>query len=562
VRAPLLLAAMLLLATAPLALAADRCTPAQGDRFESLPGLPGLPAGWLPLLALDESRLPPVPSVAASGPGGVCALTQDVGAFARAAGVRSPEALASLAIAAAFPDQFGIPEVRSLRIADGIAHAETWSPKDGVVADWIVDLATLRADFVVRAVGIGPYEAEVEGWHVWPGLTSQQVRDLENGALATKVRMVPLPDGKAFRLTYFTQFYSSEAQADQYAQDYADASLAIWTIQNQQWGFASGDTDGVYDIKMDGCSCISGGFNVNIRVHAKLEDLITLLNLQYPTNQHFYRVVIGHEWHHHLQYTINQWALGNYLTEGAARFSETIFEPEGAFGPKTIQTLPNANGFANMLLTTNVAPTGRTYDFGLFWGYMYAHNGGIPFLKKLYQESKLGGDLYAVVDRTLAAMADPEHATFNEAWAAFAVALYEGNFVWGLADGSQPRDWGTYLPKVRMEAMNHPAPGVAIAEGDAVLRGIRFYRVPTTSDLVATSYGGDGALLARWVWDTPSGTMVRPAGAAYLIQDGPIGDPALVIVRGPTVPNDLGQRAFGAGKFKAVVGAPHDTLGL
>lgn len=549
-----LLAAALLVATVPLATASERCSAVEADRLEPLATLPGLGSNWVALLAFDEDRIPAIPSVVAQGPAGLCAVTGNVAGFARIAGITAPEDRAALAIAASFPDQLGIPEVRSLRIADGKAHATSWSAKDGLVADWTVDLATLRADFVVTDVAQGAFAEGFEGWHPWVGFSSQYLRDLENGALVTKTLFQPLPDGKQFRLTYFTENYASEAQADQYAADYAAAALAIWTIENQQWGFVSGDPDGTYDIRMDGCSCISGGFNVAIRVHAKLEDLYTLFNppLSYPTVQHFFRVVIGHEWHHHLQYSINQWALGNYLTEGGARFSETIFEPEGAHGPNTITYLRNANGFSNVMLNPNASPTTRTYDYGLFWGYLYSTNGGIPLLREVYEESTQGGSLYDVVTRALNNVPGGAHATFDEANAGFALAMYGKDFVWGKADGSQPRQWGAYLPDVKREPMSMTGI-VGRGEGTVAQRGAMFVDVPLDSDPIATQYGGDGALHARWAWTTPTGIMARPAGLVYVIEDGPVSKPALVLTRGPTVPNDAGQRVFGAGKFQAVV---------
>lgn len=563
-RAAVPLAVLLLLSATPLALASEKCVAPVADRFEALPGLPGLPAGWTALLALDESRLPAIPRVVASGPHGLCEVTADAAAFARLAGVTRPEDRAALAVATAFPDHLGLPEVRELVLDGGIARVQTWSAKDGLVVDWVVDLASLRADFVVAAVGVGSFPAPehgFEGWHPWVGFSSDYVRGLENGALITKTMFQVLPDGKQFKLTYMTQNYASEAQADQYALDYAAASLAIWTIENQQWGFASADPDGTYDITMDGCSCIFAGNNVNIHVHAKLESLFTLFNppLSYPTFQHFYRIVIGHEWHHHLQYSINQWALGNYLTEGGARFSETVFEPEGAHGPNTIQYLPNSNGFSNMMLTTNVAPTGRSYDLGLFWGFLHGANGGIATIKKVYQEARNGGDLYAVITRALAT-SPGAHDSFEAVWREFAVSTYTKNFTWGGQDGtSNARDWGLYLPTARREAMDAPAPVLARKEGTVTTRGIVLVRVPFDADPMYTQYAGDQDILARWAWQTPTGPMLRPAGLTYTIADGPVSDPVLLLVRGPQVPDDVFERVIGNGKYQALVEAPGEA---
>lgn len=561
----LLAAALLLLATSP-ALASEACAPVRADRLEALASLPGLPEGWLPFLALDDSRLPPIPRVAASGPTGLCDLTADVAGFARAAGVHDPFQLATLAAAVSYPDQLGIPEPRSPSLEGGIARLTTWSAKDGLLADWTIELATLRTDFVVTAVGVGaaPPEHGFEGWHPWVGFSSQYLRALDAGALASKQLLVPNGDGTTWRFTYFTQNYASEAQADSYAAMYGDAGKAIYAVEVGQWGFASGDPDKVLDVTMDGCSCIFGGFNVNIHVHAKLEDLIRALNLQYPSNQHFYRIVIGHEWHHHLQYSINQWKLGSVLTEGGARFSETVFEPEGAFGPKTIQYLPNANGFSNVVLNTNLGLGSRTYDFGLFWGYLYSADGGITVLREVYEEannvpgsSDLG--VPQAVTRALKNVSEPLHDTFYEAYADFAVQMYKKSFVWGKADGSEPRDWGLYLPAVRQQEFQQHAEGAAnLWEGLVAFNGLLFGRVQREDPLL-THYAGDGALVARWVWTTPGAVMVRPAGLVYVLQDGPVLDASLVLLRGPAVPNDVGQKLVGTGKFRAAVGAPFEV---
>lgn len=550
-RAVLLTALVIVVATAPAALASERCSGVAADRFEPLAAAPGVPGGWAPMLALDDSRLPAIPRLVAAGPGGVCEVTRDPARFAAIAGITDPAERAALAVGSAFPDQLGVPEVRSLAIEGGLARVGTWSAKDGVVADWVVDLATLRADFVVRAVAQGGYAEGFEGWHVWPGFASETLRAMEAGTLATKVKLQPLPNGAQFRLTYFTQFYASEAQADQYANDYAAAALAIWNIENGQWGFTSGDADNTYDITMDGCSCIYGGFNVNIHVHAKLESLYTLFNppLAYPTKQHFFRVVIGHEWHHHLQYTINQWAIGNVLTEGGARFSETVFEPEGAHLPTTITYLRNANGFSDIMLNPNVSPTSRTYNFGLFWGFLWSTNSGVDMLKKVYQEADNGGQLYDVVNRALAAVPG-DHDTFDAAHKDFALAMYKKSFVWAKADGSEPRDWGLYLPPAKREAIASPG-GVGRAEANVVARGIVLLSAPTDETFLG-EVASDSALNPRWVAAKPSGVTAQPAAGAVVVE-GPLSDPVLLLARTAPVPNDPGARVVGAGKAQVAV---------
>ncbi|HEV8361229.1 MAG TPA: hypothetical protein VGR28_12325, partial [Candidatus Thermoplasmatota archaeon] len=463
-RALALLLATLMLATAlPLSMASPACAPARADRFEPLERVAGLPADWSPLLALDDSRLPAIASVAAQRGDVICSVSGDLPAFVAAAGPFAPADLAALVAATSFVDVVGVGEPLTVDIEGRFAHVQTWSGPDGLVVEWAIDLGALTAQFEVVAVGLGEHVSDLEGWHPWVGFTDRDLAPPALGPLATKVLLAPNADGSQFRITYFTQNYLSEAQADSYAAKYAAAAQAIWSIEVGQWGFTSADADNTYDITADGCSCIFSGNNVNIHIHPKLEDLYTLFSppLSYPTPDHFYRVVIGHEFHHHLQYSINQWALGSALTEGGARFSETAFEPFGAFGPNTITYLNNANGFSNVMLNPGTPVGSRTYDLGLFWGYLYSQDGLIPLLKRIYQEADVvagGADgIPNAVSNALAAFPGP-HDTFDEAYHDFALQMYKKSFVWGKPDGSEPREWATYLPDVAMTPFQGAGP--------------------------------------------------------------------------------------------------------
>lgn len=555
----------LALVNAPLTVAAlgvappEECATASYDRYEVLETLPGLPSGWTPMLGWDASRIPAIPSVLASGVGGICDLTQDLGAFVDRAGPSEGVDLAALAASTSHPDQLGIPQPRSMEVIGSQARLQTWSEKDGLVVDWTVDLETLDARFVVVAVGTGDVKSDLEGWHPWVGFSTETLEAFGSPAAAsTKTLLAANADGSQWKITYFTQNYASEAQADAYGAAYAQAAQDIHAIEVGQWGFSSVDLDNVYDITVDGCSCIFAGDNVNIHIHPKLEDLFALFNppLQYPSNQHFYRSVIGHEWHHHLQWSIQEWALGDALIEGGARFAETVFEPEANHQPRSIHYLNNINGFSSMMSSPNTMISQRAYNFGLFYGFVYSVDGGIPLLKRIYEESLnvAGGDNTAIPDAVSRALDDfpGPHDTFDEAYADFALQMYKKSFVWAKADGADPRDWGLFLPPVSHVAFSlgqATAGAVNLLEANVNARGILFGNITREGPLV-TQYVGVPNLNARWVWTTPAGVSVHAADPVFVIDDPVLQKASFVIIR------DAGQQNL----YRAAVEAPSQLL--
>lgn len=511
-------------------------------------------AGWDRATGFSKERLPMVPTVLAVRGETACDLTHGLALFLgeRAAPLRADEALdlALFAVGAIFVDV--LPDAR---LAEGIsdlarptvltplergylAQMSVWTPRNGVVADVRVVMdGAIDATFVVRESAVGPFVGDVEGWNLQPGMTDRTVSG-DVGAMATKVLMGTNADGKQWRITYYTQNYASEALADYHAQMHMSGALAAYA-NGTSWGLVSTDPDGILDLTLDGCDCIYSGHQANIHMFPRANDILPLLpGLNYRAEEETAELIVGHELFHHFQYGIMQWRHGGWLLEGMARFSETVNVPDFTFLPTTLTYWPNLNGMNGFLLSPSGTITTHSYDWSIVWGYLYAHEGGMPFIVRALRESATGGtngnvDGPAAIQRAMDAVPGGEHATFAAAYADFArAAVTKTGFVWGAPDGTQVHDWATYFVSIARDnglfgtvtaqpwgiRVHHAAPGPSgssiVAFSDAVgVTGLLYTRAGATSTFT-------------------DATVVNPVSGAN--------DAALVIVRtsNPANPSD------------------------
>lgn len=555
----------LVLSTAPFATALfgapspalPACTAPGGDRTEPLDGgLAALPLGWTAEVSLDDGRIPAIPSIVATDALGTsCDLTADLDGFLDRAGVTDRTQVASLAVQTSFPDYVGVPEVRDVAFDGDVAHVTTWSEKDGLVVDWTVNVETLETHFEVLDRAVGDYTFDVEGWHPWVGFVDGLIEPLHEEGAADKHLTVTNNDGlTTWTINYFTSLYASEAEADSYADAYGEAAKVIYDIQATEWGFTSVDPDADFDVTANGCNCIFAGDDTDIHVSAKLEELAADFGLVYPSPDHFYRVVIGHEFHHHLQWSANGWAGGGAAIEGPARFSETAFEPEGTHGPDTIQYLPNINGFSNVCLNPNEEFDDRLYDLGIYWGFLWEQNGGPDFLRAVYDhmpDDNSNDAIPAAIEAAFDELGGGSHDTFEASYLDFGAHLMARDLVW--AD----RNWADFLPACDTTPASAPGGGsTEVGGANIVLRGLQFAEFTPVDDALV-AYSADEPIRGLWAVVTADGLQTVETLPAQVFDHDGVERLVLVTTEtdaaGGTSPVPFPLQIGGAGEARATV---------
>ncbi|MHB8604427.1 MAG: hypothetical protein ACYDCK_04160 [Thermoplasmatota archaeon] len=523
----------------PAASAAGGCLAAPATDATAPAGEhPGFP-GWRLVVGEQKTRMPVVHLALASDGHATCDLTHGLDQFlagrASATDPVSALALARLGARVAFidtlpdladPASVGIAAAAPRIVASGSGYDvtfTTWTQTNGVLASWNVhvDGATVAPHFAVLAWATGPFVASTEGWMLRPGSTDAL---LAGPSIAADQLLGANADGSQWRINYFGAAELADAQIA------LAAAQSIYTTETG-WGFASADPDRVLDITLDGCDCIYGGFNADIHIDPDLGALASSLGLVYPSREAFTRIVIGHETFHHMQYSIQQWKLASGFIEGGARFSETVLEPDSAFGPSTIQYLPNINGFSNMMIAPNTPISGRLYDFGLVWGFLYSRDGGMAFIHRMYVETNNVGsnadtDGPKAIDNALAAMTNPTDATFQSAYNAYANHAYARDFVWGDNSGGHAHNWGAYLPAITRTA---PTGGAGAFNTAPKVWGIIVGNLGSGHDVVVAGAADPTILgtLATTTSGVASFQNASPGAAATGVDDA-----ALLLVRG------------------------------
>jgi hypothetical protein len=165
----------------------------------------------------------------------------------------------------------------------------------------------------------------------------------------------------------------------------------------------------------------------------------------------------------------------------------------------------------------------------------------------------------AAVSAALAAMPGP-HDAFDAAYADFALQMYQRSIVWGKADGSQPRNWATYLPDVTNVAFQAGAPGTGVLLGAQVnLRGIYFGRPALGAALAGSFATSDAGVTARWVYTDADGAVHAVNADPAVVITAPQTKASLVVLRGNAAPGGVplpNPQQF-AGRFTAAaVAAP------
>ncbi len=526
------------------------------ERFSSL--FPGLDL----MVSADRSRLPEIPRLWVSGPDGDCSLQALPGLLA--ADDRTLESQGDLESAAWLAALAGDTEVMGVsqlervvsfeRTGDDAARVvlQALSPATGSRVQWTVDVEAdgdTEARWVVLEL-VPEARSQDHGWFLEAG--DEGPFEEAPGEANTEVKLYETHDGKSIRITYFLDRYDSVEEAEEDADRNGEGGVLAYNLINDVWGFPSADPDGFLDITVNGCACISGGDQVAIRMPPNVMEWVNSIGFSYTDPDEVAYLIIAHEFFHHFQYSMMQWNQANWVTEGTARFIETIIYPSETHQPGSIQYGGGLNGFPAVMENPHYRPQQHSYSYGLVWGHIYDHNGGVEFFKRLFEESAADPSFPGFIDRALVSMGG-EHESFADALADIGERLVSKSFEWDTWDGAETRDWGLYLPDLTTQGLLGVG-NVGQWETNVEAYAMRFLELPSAGfPAGATTIATSGAPAVRTlvVTEDGDGFSSQEFQSAYAGAPGPFVQRHLFILNDPDadspVPQPPGQQ------FRALV---------
>lgn len=269
----------------------------------------------------------------------------------------------------------------------------------------------------------------------------------------------------------------AEAGVDVYDRMVTESNQDCTFVTNPDpnWGFTAGDPDCELRIVVAStlsltCTICNGG-REEVRIFAAPGWKETLHAKGYyedPDHNQMDRlagVLMAHEFFHHLQVISSTDPTGGDVwREGMARFVQTAYDPLVELDPTSLWygTQPNPktsppniqqpfipDGVNDHQLHPDRALCDRSYDYGLFWGFLYEHDGGIDTIRSVLENLAdttgfCENRVPDVVDQALQ-QASGDHDSFQGALLDFTMAAWLGEFSWGSVDGSNTTEWGTHL---------------------------------------------------------------------------------------------------------------------
>lgn len=243
------------------------------------------------------------------------------------------------------------------------------------------------------------------------------------------------------------------------------------------------------------------------------------------TTRSFARSVVGHEFFHILQLQNGGGAFWNAYDEATARFIQTLLEP--AFEAQASSLWYGLDGSTTAgvnYLTRHpeIAMCSHSYDYALYWGYLYGHDGGMDLIRRVVQTIGSAGGLDCnvrlaqVIDGVLAEIPGG-HATHAAALADFAINLYEGDFSWAPPRGGMPTDFGAHLLAVKRENQ-----GLETTERTVGAWGMQYVQLPGEGVYDVSVTLGDSSWVTRLFLkaDDDSLTIVPMVAGAPVAVDG------------------------------------------
>ncbi|CAD6491548.1 MAG: von Willebrand factor type A domain protein [Candidatus Argoarchaeum ethanivorans] len=243
-------------------------------------------------------------------------------------------------------------------------------------------------------------------------------------------------------------------------QSLLNAVTNAYQVQCGDWGFnrhlgADYDADGIlhlyendgqYDFHGDHGTNAYSGSERRINYQANLKFAFTNQGIDYAGEN----VIVGHEHFHGIQSAYNngnfKWYPNLAYVEGTARFTQTIMDANAEHKSNSLFSL-DANDYMS---NTDRRLRDFSYNYCLYWGFLYQHNGGMATLEEIMEEIRSVGnnietDLPQAITNVLSRVPG-DHDTFEESVEDFSVAVYKKDFNWN------GKDWGTFLNDVTLAA--------------------------------------------------------------------------------------------------------------
>ena len=264
-----------------------------------------------------------------------------------------------------------------------------------------------------------------------------------------------------FKVHFTDQTLDATGQTYDLPREILNEVVRAYRTQVEDWGFnrhlgVEYDEDGIVNVYVhDGQWEFHGeggpentyavdGPNRIIAYQANLEQILTSLGIYFGGVDH----IIAHEHFHGIQYAYTQWKWGDqgdWYIEGTARFIETIMDAADTYNPNSLFYSFRYISPQHYMLNPDRQLTEFSYDYALFWGYLYAHDGGFSTIEQIFEEIRNTGifsnpetDGPSAISRVLARVSG-EHDSFEELIKDFHIAVYTKNLTWN------GYNWGNHL---------------------------------------------------------------------------------------------------------------------
>ena len=212
-----------------------------------------------------------------------------------------------------------------------------------------------------------------------------------------------------FKVHFTDQTLDATGQTYDLPREILNEVVRAYRTQVEDWGFnrhlgAEYDDDGVVDIYIhDGvwefhgeggpekpAYAVSGSDRI-ICYQANLEQVLQRDDVYFGGVDH----IIAHEHFHGIQYAYTRWkwgSQGKWYIEGTARFIETIMDAADTYNPNSLFYSFRYISPQHYMLNPDRRLTEFSYDFALFWGYLYAHDGGFSTIEQIFEEIRNAGN--------------------------------------------------------------------------------------------------------------------------------------------------------------------------
>ena len=289
-----------------------------------------------------------------------------------------------------------------------------------------------------------------------------------------------------FRVHYTDQNLQGYSQA--IPQEMLNAAVNAYQTQAGTWGFnrhlgGDYDADNIVHIYIsdgdwmfhfdrgtdswpDNFPAEPMGRDRRINYQANLQNLLQSQGIFFGSLDY----IVAHEHFHCIQFAYSggdiKWGRdGQWYSEGTARFVDTLNDPVTAQNPNSLFYSMAFISPQHYMQNPDRPLTQYSYDYALFWGYLYANEGGIATIEQIFEHLRsAGGDAASdgpAAISTVLSTAPGAHNSFKDLVGDFSVAVYRKNLTWNGVN------WGTHLRDVTLTS-DETYSGAAINVPDLV----------------------------------------------------------------------------------------------